>query len=211
MKFYPRSKVYQNYFGDIGNCLSAVFATLFNKTIDEVPNFNDSTDPYFSSDDYWDFVEKYLNNLGYDFRHIEYSEDAFRLRSLKDNYVIVTGKSPRGYSHPIIFKDGIAWHDPNPAGGGIEPEFIMIIYPLHHANMNTHQDPSWMFGQDQVDTNSLGPSKTCKKCYYTGPIKYERVNPTNSNLQPIPVAIYGCCNRCNSKVFLELPNEHAKT
>lgn len=61
--------------------------------------------------------------------------------------------------------------------------------------------PSSMFGQDECGHESFGEVKTCRRCCYTGSIRYERTNPTDSNLEPIPTAMYGVCAKCGCKVF----------
>lgn len=66
-----------------------------------------------------------------------------------------------------------------------------------------YQPTSHMFGQKACRQGRRGMVKTCKRCYFTGQVVYERVNVTESNLEPIAHAMYGVCFKCGSKVFIE--------
>ena len=57
-----------------------------------------------------------------------------------NGFFIVSGKSPRGYEHAVIYNFTGMVHDPHPASGGVEPKTILLIYPLFHASQLEYQE-----------------------------------------------------------------------
>lgn len=129
--------VMQTIFGSGGNCLSACIASLMHLPLGEVPNFHEGVDLSKPQDDpkgvriFWANVEDFLNSKGYSIMHFEPKGQTVAewLDGMK-GHVLVGGKSPRGYSHMVIYLDGELAHDPHPEGGDVETESISVIYPL---------------------------------------------------------------------------------
>ena len=135
--------VMQTQFGLQGNCLSACIASLLELTIEEVPNFHEGVAPGAPQDDpegckiFWANVHRFINSKGFGMFHMV-NETATALQEIMGGYFLVGGKSPRGYSHSVIWtKNGLA-HDPHPEGGGVEFESISVIYPLFAGDALRH-------------------------------------------------------------------------
>jgi hypothetical protein len=96
--------------GRLGNCLQAVVASLVEKPLEEVPHFAEMAD-----DVWFDATCKYLNDNGLNI----YDCDEEEIPHVKDNYVMVVGKSPRGVSHVVLYQSGQMVHDPHPSRAGI--------------------------------------------------------------------------------------------
>ena len=133
-------KISQDRFGEEGNCLSAVMATLFEVKLEDVPFFHKGC--YLNPNDseritninnkiFWENFEKYLDGLGYAYAYYDYTIEM--ARSLKGVY-LVGGMSPRGYQHAVLYKSNKLWHDPHPDGGGVIPDHIFIIYKVFKDN-----------------------------------------------------------------------------
>lgn len=118
--------VMQNQFGDKGNCFSACLASLFELSINDVPNFYDvSNDPV----EWWCAVRDWLKIRGFGIMSIHLHNPEI----LKDfeGYFIVCGESSRGLQHATIYKNGEMYHDPHPANMGIRSiDSVDLIYPL---------------------------------------------------------------------------------
>lgn len=123
----PIIKYHQTEFDLKGNCQSAVFATLFQIPLQTIPNFYDGIDLYHDNVDakFTENMNNWLSTLGYSSITLVLSDPSF-LRICK-GLVQVIGKSPRGYNHVVIYKDGELWHDPHPEGGGVIPEYISFV------------------------------------------------------------------------------------
>lgn len=127
--------VLQTKFGLQGNCLTACLASLFELTIDEVPCFHEGIPEGTPQNDpemvpiFWDNVHKFVNSKGFGMFHLE-GDLALQTISIMGGYFLVGGKSPRGYSHSVIYtKEGLA-HDPHPEGGGVIVQSVSVIYPF---------------------------------------------------------------------------------
>ena len=140
--------VMQTITGNRGNCLSAVFASLMELDLNEVPYFfenikEDETDVkkalYIFNRD----VKKFLYSKGYFFLELEPSNIEEIISQMR-GFFIIGGKPPRGYNHAVIYtSEGLA-HDPHPEGGGVIPETIMILYPLfNYAQIKNQSDKPW--------------------------------------------------------------------
>jgi hypothetical protein len=124
-------KVYQIVFNDgTGDCFRACVASIFELSIEEVPNFWEQTQ---NVDDFWELNDKWISdNMGFraiTFRFIE--ED----KHLTDGILcIACAKSPRGngkVDHAVVWRDGIV-HDPHPSGVGLAeaPGAFTLFIPL---------------------------------------------------------------------------------
>ena len=95
----------------IGNCFAAVIASFLSCSIDEVPAIEDVMDNGTTE---WEVItQKFLNSKGYLWCDL----DGHR----KGHYIVI-GKSPRGFNHCCIYKDGKLWHDPHPDNTGLTTE-----------------------------------------------------------------------------------------
>ena len=66
--------------------------------------------------------------------HLGNSDNVLETIGMIEGYFLVGGKSPRGYSHSVIYtKYGLA-HDPHPEGGGVIPESVSLIYPMFNKS-----------------------------------------------------------------------------
>jgi len=107
-KFYPG-----------GNCLSAAVASLFNLSIEKVPNFIDRLDTF------WDDFQAFIDSLGCEYIGTASLNGHF---PTIDGCYLVEGLSPRGISHVVVYKDGQMVHDPHPDNTGlIEPRRVLAI------------------------------------------------------------------------------------
>ena len=132
--------VMQTKFGTQGNCLTACIASLFEMNIDQVMDFHTGTDPDASQTDptavniFWNNVHQWLNQNNFGMIHLGSPENILETIGMVEGYFLVGGKSPRGYSHSVIYtKDGLA-HDPHPEGGGVIPESVSLIYPMFNKS-----------------------------------------------------------------------------
>jgi hypothetical protein len=104
-------KVKQTTFYPGGNCLSACFASIFEKDINDIPDFIDMKD-------FWDQVIEYLDSIGYEYNGlIRFNKEYDRY--IKDGYYIVMGKSERGCNHVCIYKESKLVFDPHPSDLGL--------------------------------------------------------------------------------------------
>lgn len=125
--------VMQTDLGEFGNCFSACLASLFELTIDEVPNFFTVAGPYDDAA-WWGAVRDWLRPRGFGIMWLELKDPAHL--SGFDGYLIVAGKSSRNLDHATIWKDGAMVHDPHPAQCGIiKPEGVDILYPLDPSRL----------------------------------------------------------------------------
>lgn len=111
-----------------GNCFTACVASLFDKPIEEVPNFIDFGDKWFEM--FWEYVV----SQGAEFLGMCYvgpkesiSDEEWKLF---DGYLIAGGTSPRGIKngHAVIYKDGKPFFDPHPSDDflGVVEEFYLV-------------------------------------------------------------------------------------
>lgn len=132
-------KVYQDKFGKGGNCASAVHASMFGLTLDEVPYYNDGLGdldlPQSKLDHMFnERVDTFLATMGFKQEWYlftpELVEELKTMNYTYRTYYEVIGKSPRGYNHVVIYKDGELYHDPHPDGGGVEETYICLYYKI---------------------------------------------------------------------------------
>jgi hypothetical protein len=116
-----------------GNCYAAVIASFLDLPISEVPN----VETFFHMDGaFWqDIMLTFLNTKGWelctDNRYRVFHDGAFGLEQGKraewmqecsGQYYLVTGKSPRGFGHICIYRNGMLFHDPHPTREGLVSE-----------------------------------------------------------------------------------------
>lgn len=133
-------KIMQDKFGLGGNCMSATIATLLGLDLKDVPSFWDGCDLDVGETSengaiFCDNVGKFLKSRGYasicigeNVPHVEWVTAISK--GLPDALLLIGGKSPRGYMHSVIWKNGELWHDPHPEGGGVVAQDITFIVPL---------------------------------------------------------------------------------
>lgn len=132
--------VMQTEFGLKGNCLTACIASLLELNINQVMNFHTGTPDGCSQTDpegvniFWNNVHQWLNQNHFGMIHLGDSDNVLETIGMIEGYFLVGGKSPRGYSHAVIYtKHGLA-HDPHPEGGGVIPESVSLIYPMFNKS-----------------------------------------------------------------------------
>jgi hypothetical protein len=114
-------RIDQTVLGPKGNCNSACLAMLLGLRIEDVPNFNDSSD-------YNGAMQDFLAGHGYGI--LTFPIGAIELRAFHKGYGIAAGESPRGHNHAVLYFDGELWHDPHPDRSGVEVSAMDVVYPL---------------------------------------------------------------------------------
>lgn len=103
--------VYQTVFGaPLGNCGSAVIASILELPLREVPSFHGNDGEWFRK--LWDF----LKTRG--MQPETYARSVLPVNA----YAYVSGMGPRGFRHACVWwggPEGRIVHDPHPAGGGL--------------------------------------------------------------------------------------------
>jgi hypothetical protein len=106
-----------------GNCVAACVATLLGIPLTEVPHFIEFGIAYGDSEDvhdvsagnnWWAMLLGFMAAKGW---------WPVELDSVTSGEVgetlFVAGKSPRGVSHQVLYREGRLWHDPHPSRDGI--------------------------------------------------------------------------------------------
>jgi hypothetical protein len=133
------SKTDQTIFVDdpkrLGNCVAACVATLLDIPLAEVPHFvefgiayGDSSDVHdvSSGNNWWSMLLGFMAAKGYWPVALESVTDGE-----DDEILFVAGKSPRGVSHQVLYRDGRLWHDPHPSRDGVlEVAEVLAWRPL---------------------------------------------------------------------------------
>lgn len=124
-----------------GNCYAAAIASMIELPITEVPN----VEVFFhlpAGSSYWQEVMlTFLESKGFELS----TDDRFRvfhdgnfgvengmrghyMLECKNKYYLVSGRSKRGFSHMVIYKNGTLAHDPHPSRDGVETiDYIQTI------------------------------------------------------------------------------------
>jgi len=119
-------KVYQTKYGkNEGNCFQACVASLFEMSLEEVPNFC-----------WYEPIEKWYENFilwlhKKGFSAIPLQETNINRPNYKNCFLIVSGKNQDGIMHSVIYKNGEPLFNPNKNCKGINPEMVDIIFPLN--------------------------------------------------------------------------------
>lgn len=117
-------KVYQDAFGELGNCLSAALASIFEIPLRDVPNFaviNQGPDGKPTGKWYgacFNFCKARGFELWFRYRAADGT-----IPTIEGAYPfhLIGGTSPRGFSHAVVGYKGKMIHDPHPEGGGVDP------------------------------------------------------------------------------------------
>lgn len=120
-------RIMQTEFGRLGNCQSACLAMMLGCDLANVPNFalleGGCGNRMHAAESAWlrDHGVWLLTIVA--FQGLPWPP--------KLGFYIAGGVSPRGMRHAVIYRSGELWHDPHPAGGGIESvDDIDLILPI---------------------------------------------------------------------------------
>jgi hypothetical protein len=135
--------VMQTEKGPRGNCYSACLASLFELTLDEVPNFFDGVDGYDTTSQWWGSVRKWLAEKGFGIISISLSlPNGYEWLENYEGYFIVCGMSNRGLYHATLWNYGKMCYDPHPDQTGLlEPDSVDLLYPLDPAKLFKLEKP----------------------------------------------------------------------
>ena len=111
-----------------GNCFAAAVASALGKPLSEVPHFVEwgqwlyngerKVDDLASAEAdrkcWWAMFLGYVTALGLWPETIDGLDDA-----AAGEIVFVSGPSPRGLPHQVLYRDGHLWHDPHPSRAGV--------------------------------------------------------------------------------------------
>ena len=122
--------VMQTVTGSAGNCFSACLASIFELTIEEVPNFFEVAGHEDSA--WWGAVRDWLRPRGLGVIWLQLNDPAHLAEF--EGWMIVSGKSCLGIYHATVWNGGKMVHDPHPSQCGlIAPEGVDMLYPLDPA------------------------------------------------------------------------------
>lgn len=99
---------------EIGNCLQAAVASLFELELDEVPNFAAAKGPvdHRGAQAWWCALEDFGRKRGY--LVLCFAEP------IEGLYGIMSGDSPRGnWAHSVVAEGSTMIHDPHPDNTGV--------------------------------------------------------------------------------------------
>jgi hypothetical protein len=119
-------KVFQTKFEKEGNCFVACLASILEISIEKIPEYKDGNGIWYKK------YRKWLNQWGLDLIALtDWSGEAKEYIPLV--FAIVSGISPRGLSHSVVYFGHEMIHDPHPEGGGVKDitDWIYIVskYP----------------------------------------------------------------------------------
>ena len=116
-----------------GNCYAAAIASILELPLTEVPNvevfFHLPIDSTYWSEVMLTFLESKGYELCVDDRFRVFHDGNFGvdngmrahwLLECENKYYLVSGRSKRGFSHMVIYKNGKLAHDPHPSRDGVE-------------------------------------------------------------------------------------------
>lgn len=110
--------------------MSACFASLFECSIDKVPNFYRGNEN--SDDAWWKAVRAWLRPRGFGLMTLSITN--MDTLALFEGIFIVCGESSRGLYHATLWQNGEMLHDPHPDKGGLKTiNTLDILYPLDPA------------------------------------------------------------------------------
>jgi hypothetical protein len=93
--------------GRIGNCLQAALASIFEESIEDIPEFQREPPGRWREN-----LQAWLGNMGLELIICD------RDPKEKGHYIAV-GEGPRGCTHCVVYRDGKMVHDPHPSNGGL--------------------------------------------------------------------------------------------
>lgn len=104
-----------------GNCFQASVASIFNKPLEEVPDFCNAYD----EDHWWDEFENYCMRFG--LFPIALDPHA-PLAYDKMGFYLALGKTAIGHYHAVVYAKGELAHDPIPGGPGLEEVETYVVF-----------------------------------------------------------------------------------
>ncbi len=118
--------------GGKGNCFVACIASLLEIPVGDVPDFLLEDHESFLVANWHVRYSTWLNKRGWGVCYLG-TPQFLRIVGVKDAYFIVSGKSPRGIGHAVVYKGPNMVHDPHPSGDGVNPDTVDILFPLDPA------------------------------------------------------------------------------
>ena len=107
-----------------GNCTQAVFASIFDLPLTEVPDFNTLHKDDEHAGPFWRHLRDWCKERGWQLQ-------MWRKEYAPEGLYLADGPSPRGVSHFVVMRDGVLWHDPHPSRAGIsEVRHTWLLLPL---------------------------------------------------------------------------------
>jgi len=112
-------KIYQTKLEEKGNCFEACLASLLEIDIKDIPSYKKN---------WYLKYNKWLSKYDLALLMVGSWDDCEDKDKLMPNvYAIVTGISPRGFKHSVIYLKDEMVHDPHPQNGGVL-EMTAMIY-----------------------------------------------------------------------------------
>ena len=109
-----------------GDCFRACVASILELPIEKIPNFMGNGPNFFDEN-----IRKWGDENKIRMIDIQFHDEENRDKSLKDCYIIASGKSPRNndFMHSIVWFNGKIIHDPHPDKNGIvgNPEIFTLF------------------------------------------------------------------------------------
>lgn len=116
----------QTIFGRDGNCLAACVATLFGVDLADVPHFCELDDGSWHRR----LVEWCRPRNVYPLYFMAKGKDVWAHWCAPGQVVIVEGRSPRGYPHRCLYRDGELFWDPHRDASGIEAVETVFVFTV---------------------------------------------------------------------------------
>ncbi len=123
MRFHTQEYRHDPKNGEYGDCQRAVIASLLDLELSEVPNFNEGGPDSF---DFFERLDSFLASKGLGRLSVAFNGDSIvhATRHMAAHYsenqpYMLSGKSPRGANHVVIFKGIELLWDTHPDGGGL--------------------------------------------------------------------------------------------
>jgi len=109
-----------------GDCVRASVASILDLPLSEVPHFLEiAPEPQLWGLAFEDWMEARGLYVWLKHGHVEF-----------EGYYLVSGPSPRGVSHMVVYRDGKLAHDPHPSREGIlDVTWTRILVPLDPAKV----------------------------------------------------------------------------
>ena len=116
------NKVFQDKFDKDGNCFSACLASILEIPLSEVPNYQEENGKWYFN------YKRWLQQFDCDFLSLQ-NWGKETIGFAPKVYAIVSGTSPRGLTHSVIYFEHKMVHDPHPEGGGVKDitDWIYIV------------------------------------------------------------------------------------
>lgn len=131
----PREGVYQRVEGwPYGECVRASYATILGMPIDDVPRF-DPAACNAAGERQHNRERRWLASIGLDLVEISTSPDEELPQEVLDCVPpvphLISGLSPRGFSHRCVGVGGRVVHDPHPSRAGLVTVYsVGLLVPM---------------------------------------------------------------------------------